>query len=242
MAVSGYLGAEEEWQQFEPGWRQVLDTFGVDMFHMTEFECRLRAFQSWTNDTRKAFLGQLIGLVSRHTIVGVGAAIVMKDYDSLSPDDRKRLGHPYVMCGLKAVADTLQWIDDEVARQVATGRWVRTEAGKNLPVSVEFVFEAGDEDAGELGEQLRKEQASGKFAGRILRWSFEDKRGVAALQAADFAAYETTKQLVRTIGADERAMRKSLEMFVSNTPYIAEYFDTRSMGELLEIVSRDDTA
>ena len=64
----------------------------------------------------------------------------------------------YAMCGLKAVADTLQWIDAEVGRQVATGRWVLTEAGKNLPVTVEFVFEAGDEGAGELGEQLRKEQ------------------------------------------------------------------------------------
>lgn len=161
---------------------------------------------------------------------------------ALSPDDRKRLGHPYAMCGLKAVADTLQWIDDEVARQVATGRWVLTEAGKNLPVPVEFVFEAGDDGAGELGEQLRKEQASGKFVGRILRWSFVDKRGVGALQAADFAAYETTKQLVRTIGADERAMRKSLEIFVSNTPYVAEYFDGRTLAELLEIVRRDATA
>jgi hypothetical protein len=31
-----------------------------------------------------------------------------------------------------------------------------------------------------------------------------------ASPAADFAAYETTKQLVRTIGAEERAMRTSL--------------------------------
>jgi hypothetical protein len=81
--------------------------------------------------------------------------------------------------------------------------------------------EAGVEGAGELAEQLKKEHTSGMFAGRIMRCTFEDKRQVAALQSADFAAYETTKQLGRTIGADERAMRRSLEMFVSNTPYVA---------------------
>ena len=48
MAVSGYLGAEDEWQQFEPAWHQVLGTIGVDMFHMTEFECRLRVFHRRT--------------------------------------------------------------------------------------------------------------------------------------------------------------------------------------------------
>jgi hypothetical protein len=69
------------------------------------------------------------------------------------------------------------------------------------------VFEAGDEGAGDLAAQLRHEQESGSFAGRIVRVSFESKQ-VGALQAADFAAYETTKQLVRTIGADERGNAK----------------------------------
>lgn len=91
-------------------------------------------------------------------------------------------------------------------------------------------------------EQLKKEQDAGKFAGRILRWSFENKRGIGALQAADFAAYETTKQLVRTIGAEERAMRKSMESFVSNTPYVGEYFESRTLGELAERVRRDAKA
>jgi hypothetical protein len=89
---------------------------------------------------------------------------------------------------------------------------------------------AGDEGAGPLAAQLRKEQESGIFAGWIVRVSFESKQ-VGALQAADFAAYETTKQLVRTIGADERATRKSLEALVEKVPYVAEYFDSRSMSE-----------
>jgi hypothetical protein len=237
MAMSGYLSSSEGWERFESAWQQVLNDFGVEMFHMTEFECRLRGFTSWTNETRIEFLGRLIGVIRSDVFVAVGAAIEMKEYEALPPDDQSRLGHPYALCGVKAVADTLRWIDGKIAKGVATGEWAVTERGKNVPV--EFVVEAGDEGAGQLAEQLEKEQVSGLFAGRILRCSFENKRGVGALQAADFAAYETTKQLVRTIGAYERAMRRSLEVFVSNIPYVAEYFDRRTMAELLEKVRRD---
>jgi len=76
--------------------------------------------------------------------------------------------------------------------------------------SVAFVFEAGDEGAAELITQLQEEKRSGSFAKRIMSLSFEDKREYGALQAADLAAYETTRQLVRTIGAEERDKRKSL--------------------------------
>ena len=142
MAVSGYLSSDEEWAKFEPAWRQVLDRFDVEMFHMTEFECRLRSFESWTNETRTDLLGQLIDLVSRHTMVGIGAGILVKDYVDLPGQEQKLLGHPYAMCSLKAVADTLRWIDDWIARKVSTGEWAKNEKGKSVPV--EFVFESGD--------------------------------------------------------------------------------------------------
>jgi hypothetical protein len=237
MAVTGYLSSDEEWEKLEFAWRKVLDRFKVEIFHMTDYETRQRSFASWSNELRTDFIGQLIDLVNRHAIVAVGVGILMDDYGALSEDDRNRLGHPYVMCGLKAVADTLRWIDAFIAKKVTTGEWSATDKAKD--VGVAFVFESGDEGAGELGEALKKEQRTGTYAGRILAWHFENKRGIGALQAADFAAYETTKQLVRTIGAEERAMRKSMDRLVSNQPYVAEYFDRRTLGELVDRVRRD---
>lgn len=140
------------------------------------------------------------------------------------------------MCATKAVADTLRWVDQRIERARASGEWEVTEKGKNVPV--EFVFEEGDEGTGQLTEQLRKEQQSGMFVGRI-QWRF-DRKGVAALQAADFAAYETTKQLVRTIGADERAMRRSLDVLLDKVPYVAEYFNSSSMGQILKGMGREE--
>lgn len=68
--------------------------------------------------------------------------------------------------------------------------------------------------------------------------TFGDKQ-IAALQAAYFAAYETTKQLVRTIGAEERAMRRSLDALTDRVEYVAEYFDRRTIRENLERIRRD---
>jgi hypothetical protein len=232
LAVGGYVSSDEAWANFESAWKDVLDKFGVSMFHMTEFECRHREFKEWPNDKRIAFIGELIELVHLHAMAGVAAAIAIEVYRALVDEDQRALGHPYVMCGLKAVADTLRWVDDVIARNVATGEWEITEAGKS--VSIEFVFESGDDGAVELERQLQIEQESGAFAGRIAKVSFLNKRGVGALQVADFAAYETTKQLVRTIGSDERPTRRSLDFFISKTKYLAEYYNSRSMGEILE--------
>ena len=76
VAVSGYLGAEEHWNEFQPAWSRVLSEFGVEIFHMVEFENRLGAFTNWDQDRRTALLGQLIDLIANHTFVAIGAAMV----------------------------------------------------------------------------------------------------------------------------------------------------------------------
>ena len=228
-AVTGYVSPGDLWDQFEPEWRAVLDEFGIKTFHMNEFECRLGEFDGWKQDRRTALLTRLIAVIGGRAWVGIGAAIVLADYRALDPKDQERLGSPYAMCGVKVVADTLKWIDQRFASVAARQGVVLNEIAKS--VKIEFVFEAGDEGAGELAAALKREQASGPYAGRIS-WKFENK-GVGALQAADFVAYETTKQLVRTIGADEREMRKSLDAFLDKTEYVAEYFNERSMREIL---------
>lgn len=236
VAVSGYLGAEEHWNEFQPAWSRVLSEFGVEVFHMVEFENRLGAFTNWDQDRRTALLGQLIDLIANHAFVAIGAAMVLDDYNALSNEDKTLLGHPYALCGVKAVADTFRWIDARLESAAATGKWSVTE--RENAARVEFVFEQGDEGAGELESQLQREQQTGVVAGRIVNVTFGDKQ-IAALQAADFAAYETTKQLVRTIGAEERAMRRSLDALTDRVEYVAEYFDRRTMRENLERIRRD---
>jgi hypothetical protein len=80
---------------------------------------------------------------------------------------------------------------------------------------------------------MRKESAMGLIAGRIASCAFVDKRELGALQAADLAAYETTKQLVRTIKAEQRAVRKSLTRLITRVPFESAYFSTQTFQELI---------
>ena len=109
--MTGYQSSDELWDQFEPAWRAALDEFGIQTFHMNEFESRLGEFKGWDQARRTALPTRLIDVVGRHAWVGIGAAIVLADYELLSSKDQERLGNPYAMCGTKVVADTLRWVD-----------------------------------------------------------------------------------------------------------------------------------
>jgi len=232
VAVGGFMAAISRWRHFEREWRKVLDRHGMEVFHMTDFETRQKQYATWSNEQRVAFVRQMIGVIRVHAWVAIAAAMVMKDYNGLGAEERRELGHPYALCGLKAVADTLRWVDDMLAGAKKTGRW------KVLPkahdVRIEFVFEAGDEGASELAAALESEKKSGAHGERIWSWTFDNKGSAGALQAADFAAYETTKQLVRTIGADERRIRQSMDRLLQRVTYRAEYFNARSLREVLD--------
>jgi hypothetical protein len=75
LAVSGYLSAPEKWTEFEPAWQHALSEFGVETFHMTDFECRRSAFEGWEQARRTAFIVRLIDVIAAHAFVAIGAAI-----------------------------------------------------------------------------------------------------------------------------------------------------------------------
>ena len=74
VAVGGYVTTDEKWTEFESAWKQVLDDFGVSMFHMVDFECRHGEFANWLNDRRTAFIRQLIDVV-HHALAGIAVGM-----------------------------------------------------------------------------------------------------------------------------------------------------------------------
>ena len=123
VAVGGFMAGILRWRHFEREWRKVLERYGIEVFHMTDFETRQGQYATWSNEQRVAFVRQVIGVIRVHAWVAIAAAMVMKDYRALGEEERRELGHPYAMCGLKAVADTLRWVDDMLVRATKTGRW-----------------------------------------------------------------------------------------------------------------------
>ena len=236
MAVGGFMTPVRTWRQFERKWREVMDRHGIETFHMTDFETRQGKYASWSAEQRKRLVRQMVGVLRRHASVCVAVAIVTKDYRALKDSEQRALGHPYALCGLKAVADTLRWMDGQLEEVKSSGRYHVLDKAYDL--RTEFVFEAGDEGAGELDAALRREKESGVHGRRIWSWTFAEKANSGAIQAADFAAYETTKQMVRTIAVDPRDVRKSMSRLVSRVRFVGQYINEQSLRELLSLIER----
>ena len=201
---------------------------------MTDFETRRWPYAKWDNSRRRRFLRRLIGILRIHASVGIGVGLVLPDYDALTDQERELIGRPYPLCSLKVVAMVFGHMDagaDALAAQY--GDRFRRPSKEEHPV--DFVFEAGDQDAGNLAELMRKEAKTGLVAGRIASCAFIDKRKLGALQAADLAAYETTKQLVRTIEAEQRGVRKSLTRLITRVRFESAYFNAKTFPELIEM-------
>jgi hypothetical protein len=79
VGVGGFVTAISKWRQFERNWRKVLDRYGLDVFHMTEFEIRQGHYNTWSSEQCVTFVRQMIGVVRSHAWVAIAVAMVMKD-------------------------------------------------------------------------------------------------------------------------------------------------------------------
>jgi hypothetical protein len=216
LVVSGLLAELDDWIKVDADWRAVLGRFGVDRFHMTDFEARRGPFK-WDEARRIEFLTQLLDTLRDRVVFGLACGIVISDYKKLDREDRQAIRHPYAFCGAVMASQVLRWVDRAY--------------GSHVPVG--FVFEAGDEGAGILAEEFSPRKM-GTMRDRILSVSFENCRNVMALQAADMLAYEYAKHLPRRIGTDERATRKLIRSIQDVFPIAGVYFAGRGLRDFAE--------
>ncbi len=223
VAIGGFLGPAEYWVRVQDEWSAVLRQHGVTCFHMTDFENRQGEFRGWSNPRRESVIKQLIGILKRNTFLLVGTGLLLSHYSSFSKEDQRMLGHPYAISAKIATALMFRWME----------KAAKTLGSEFANVPVGFFFELGDEGAGELAQVFQSEQASGPLRNRIVSISFERKCNFAGLQAADIAAYEVAKQLIRSIGVDTRPIRKSLQGILRGIPAETRYLHRRSLSHLL---------
>src|SRR5208283_456685 len=62
----------EAWQQLSREWRTVLNSYCVPMFHMADFEARIKPFDGWSKNRRENLLNELLDITSRHVHIFCG--------------------------------------------------------------------------------------------------------------------------------------------------------------------------
>ncbi len=206
--VAGYLSTVQEWKKFQKEWRRELNRAGIDFFHMTTYEARLKDaqgnlhgvgnYKDWDNAKRVEVIKRLHRAIHRRVITGVAASVVVGDYNEMiTPELRPGFGDPHEFAVIACLKHIRNW------------------CGKNGHVEpISYIFESGSDRQqvvnlslkhAYLDEEKRREY-------RIGSWTFADKKDVNPLQAADIIAYETTKEMCRRLDAgNTRPVRRSME-------------------------------
>ena len=187
-AVCGYIGQAVEWKRFGREWSRVLRRYKVEIMHRSHLETwhgEFTAEQGWEPLRRNSFLSELHPIIKAHTKVGIGSAVIKKDFDEVMPDSlKKRFGGVYGWCAYGCIAHARNW-----CRQQTGGQ----------PHPMDWIFEDRD-GTGQVKDMFDflKTRPDFKKEFRIGPLTFGDKI-LCPLQAADTIAYEIFKQIENQI-------------------------------------------
>jgi hypothetical protein len=218
IMTAGFISSANDWIAFDLQWRERLAVDGIAYFHMVEFAQSKKQFKGWRDQEprRRALLGDLLEIISKHAYRKFGCGISMPKWESMM--SKKTLDdfriNAYSMAGMLCVALVDNWAHQE-----------------QIGNAVEIVFENGDVGKGKLQASL-----SPRAPEPIFRAKKDDteKKIVAftPLQAADLLAYELFVG-VRNYESNTRRgkPRFGLEHF-HKMPGVIKYLDPKDFKDL----------
>jgi hypothetical protein len=232
VAIAGcYIATVEQWQHLKRNWVKVdaKEKFGV--FHMADFVGKYKQFgePEWQDEEKRdRTLWALIGIINARVRIGIAAAVIKSAYDEIIPADlRERLGkNHYTFAVRMCISFVEQW---------------RKRHGY-ITEPIQYVFDQMTKGKGDI-EDAMKIGASGGSDG--LRrygiyedgWSFQSKKNVIQLQAADMWAYENYKYAMERYFAPEdqrKPVRKSYHVLRSKPHTIVRYMSRPQLEELVK--------
>jgi len=221
-----YVANAEQWFEFEQGWSGVLGKpeFDVKIFHATDYANSWGEFKGWDNDKKLALAKCLFPiLLPPNTWIGFGYGVVNQDWaEAIKGHDRlkSRMGKPYMLCVQRLMEILIQYFSP-------------------LPVDhrVAVFFEDNDyksEITALWDNWLKKHDPQG----RLISLNFAGKKDMVPLQAADFLAYESYKEIDRVRFARPRPKRKSLELVEAAGNVRALMWDRENLPKAFDRLER----
>jgi hypothetical protein len=72
LALAGGIALFPSWEALSIEWTSILESFGISMFHMADFEARAKPFKEWPEDRRRGLLSGLLDIAVRHVPIFFG--------------------------------------------------------------------------------------------------------------------------------------------------------------------------
>ena len=227
VTVGGFVAEVGQWIHLEREWNDLLQEFGLipspGYFHMTDFEARVKPYNTWDNAKRRDFIQKLTGIIKRRANAGIAASLPTHNFEKMvvaMPPDSFPVGYQYYMCAQVCWKNIGAWAN----------RYYPEET------SIASIFEEGTAGKGLVLEghaDLIRNHKDIARESRLGALGFAFKEESPSLQAADFFAYETYKRMIENI-TDVKRWRKSVELIVSDIPIYATFLDDDVMPDIVK--------
>ena len=181
VTIGGVVSSLEQWEQFEPEWSAMLDSFDITELHMKYLAHCRGEYEGWDESKRRSFLGHAVEIMDRHWEGYMGATMPIEVFDSLEAAHKEKLVDPYFPCFFANISG-LMTCADHLGPEEKVEMTVEGEPG--------FMGKAT-----EFWERARNEGPPG-FRERLGTLTVgASSREVLPLQVADLVAYEVNKHL-----------------------------------------------
>ncbi len=201
-AVAGLVTTIDHWVKFDEDWSRLLDKYKIGALHMKDYAHSNGEFQTWKGDEvkRRQFLERVIDILARRNMTAIGIVIDRGAFARTIAQD-EFISNFYVN----------EYSTASVMSLLGTQVWA---SSRPLEKPVDFVFDRGNphrKDFQRAYDFVRMVPFEAKALGAL---SFADDSQVAALQAADFVAYETCK-IYSDLEKGQRRFRASMKAIMT---------------------------
>lgn len=186
VVVAGFVSNKTKWVTFWHEWKVALERWGIPTFHMTDFEAYQGDFRGWSTEKHKDCINELLGIIKKHTFLGIGFIIRTKQFDEMVSEAGKKLcGNAY---GFAAIGC---WHNLSILLQKPKTdgyiNWIMGQGSKGSDAVLK-IFNAGSKDS----EWIENN--------RVRNLTIGNNQDHLPLQAADILAYEINKEAQWKLG------------------------------------------
>lgn len=177
VTIAGFVATVDRWDKFSVAWKAILNTWGVDYFHMSEFVSYKGQYEFFTKDSekRKEFINLLSDCIRKHIKKAFSITVITEAWREANAAHllREQWGHPYSMAGAYCISSVVTW-----------------KKRRRFDAPIKYFIEDGDTgDKGELMEVARR-----RFGIRV----YPDDSSLPPFQAADLLAWKR-RTLITTV-------------------------------------------
>ena len=197
LVVGGYVASVKRWDSFDDHWANILRARNVKEFHMTDFMHEEVIDGAWKKDDGRAenFLKKLVNAICNTAEYAPTVMIYLSDWEELNKKYQLRESWhtPLALAGGSCIQLIYDWCERKRIQRE----------------HIEFFFEDGDLDRGDLQKLVKK-----AFGFELMM----KKKSLRPLQACDLLAWEAQnaeKHLIRHPGDEDFDISDRLKQMMS---------------------------